>query len=139
MLQPKRQKYRRLHRGRGKFEGSTKGGSALCHGSFGLKALTRGEISSRQIEAARRVISKYTKRGGKVWVTIFPHTPITKKAAEVPMGGGKGSPELFVTLIKPGRVLFEMDGLPEEDAVKALKSCGYKLPVKCKVINKLKK
>jgi len=139
MLQPKRQKYRRLHRSRGKFEGVSHSGSALCHGSFGLKAVSRGEVSARQIEAARRVISKYTKRGGKVWVTIFPHTPITKKAAEVPMGGGKGSPEQFVAMIKPGRILFEMDGLDEVSAVEALRSCSYKLPVKCKVINKLKK
>jgi len=139
MLQPKKLKFRRLHRQRGKFAGISHKGAALAFGTTGLKAMSTGEITSRQIEAARRVMSKYTKRGGKVWVTVFPHTPITRKAAEVPMGGGKGSPEFFATLVKPGRIMFEMDGLDTPTMKLALKSAGHKLPVKCKVISKLKK
>lgn len=139
MLQPKKQKFRRLHRQRGKFAGNSHKGTALAFGTSGLKAMSTGEISSRQIESARRVLTKYTTRGGKVWVTIFPHTPITRKAAEVPMGGGKGSPEFFVTLVKPGRIMFEMEGLESGIMTKALKSAGYKLSVKCKVISKLNK
>jgi large subunit ribosomal protein L16 len=100
--------------------------------------MTTSEVTSRQLEAARRVLTRYTKRGGKIWITVFPHRPITKKAQEVPMGSGKGSPDHFVTMIKPGRIMFEMDGIEEAQALEALHLAGYKLPVKCKVVSKSK-
>jgi len=139
MLQPRKQKHRKEHRLRGAYNGNSHCGNSLSFGSHGLKAVTTGEVTSRQIEAARRVMTRYTKRGGKIWINIFPHKPITKKAAEVPMGGGKGAPEKFVSIIKPGRVMFEMDGLDAESAISALRLAGYKLPVKCKVISKSNK
>lgn len=139
MLQPKKQKHRKDHRLRGSYKGTSHTGNALSFGAYGLKATSTAEVTSRQIEAARRVMTRYTKRGGKIWITIFPHKPITQKGAEVPMGGGKGAPDRFVTVVKPGRVLFEMDGIEKEMAMSALKLAGYKLPVKCKVICKSKK
>jgi len=139
MLQPKKQKHRKEQRLRGSYKGVARSGNALAFGSCGLKAMSTGEITSRQIESARRVMTRYTKRGGNIWITIFPHKPITKKAAEVPMGGGKGAPEKFVSIVKPGRVLFEMDGLEKAQMIEALKLSAYKLPVKCKVISKSKK
>lgn len=138
MLQPKKQKHRREHRFRGAFDGVSQKGNSLKFGSWGLKAMSTSEVTSRQLEAARRVMTRYTKRGGKIWITVFPHRPVTKKAAEVPMGSGKGSPDHFVTLIKPGRVMFEMDGLEESQALEALRLAAYKLPVKCKVVSKSK-
>jgi len=136
MLQPRKQKHRKEHRLRGSFSGNAHTGNALHFGTFGLKALSTAEVTARQIESARRVITRYTKRGGKIWIPVFPHKPITKKGAEVPMGSGKGAPDRFVVLVKPGRVLFEMDGIEEDMAKEALRLAAYKLPVKCKIISK---
>lgn len=134
MLQPKRQKYRKEHRARGVLAGKSKGGNYVAFGSIGLKAITAGELTSRQIEAARRAMTRSIKRGGKIWIRIFPHTPITRKASEVPMGSGKGSVEFFVARVKPGRILFEMDGVSEELAREALRLANTKLPIKTKVV-----
>ena len=136
MLQPKKQKYRKSQRARGALKGMSKGGNEVNFGSVGLKALTAGEISSRQIEAARRAMTRAIKRGGKIWIRVFPHTPVTKKASEVPMGSGKGTVELYVARIKPGKILFEMDGISEELAREALKLADSKLPLKTKVVLK---
>lgn len=136
MLQPKKQKYRKVQRGRSDTKGISNRGNRLSFGSFGLKAMSAGEITSRQIEAARRTMSGYTKRGGKIWINIFPHKPLTRKAAEVPMGSGKGAPEFFVAVVKPGRVLFEMEGIDLATAKEALRLAGHKLPIKCKVVTK---
>jgi large subunit ribosomal protein L16 len=135
MLAPKKQKYRRQHRGRSDLKGISYRGAQVSFGTFGLKAQTAGEITSRQIEAARRAMTRYIKRGGRIWIRIFPHKAITRKAAEVPMGSGKGTPEFFVASIKPGRVIFEMDGIPVEVAKEAMRLAAYKLPVKCKFVN----
>ena len=139
MLQPRKQKHRKEHRLRGSFKGKSNTGNALCFGSHGLKAMATAEVTARQIEAARRVMTRYTKRGGKIWITIFPHKPVNQKGAEVPMGSGKGAPDRFVALVKPGRVMFEMDGVEEDVAIAALRLAAYKLPIKCKVISKTKK
>lgn len=136
MLQPKKQKYRKLHRSRSALKGISKGGNAVSFGSIGLKAMTAGEITSRQIEAARRAMSRAIKRGGKIWIRIFPHTPITRKASEVPMGSGKGSVEFYVARVKPGKILFEMDGIPEVLAREALKLADAKLGIKTKIVLK---
>jgi len=136
MLQPKRQKYRKLHRARGVLKGKSKGGNAVSFGSVGLKAVTAGELTSRQIEAARRAMTRSIKRGGKIWIRIFPHTPITKKAAEVPMGSGKGSVEFYVARVKPGKIIFEMGGIPEDLAREALRLADTKLPIKTKIVFK---
>ncbi len=136
MLQPKKQKYRKLHRSRSALKGSSKAGNAVSFGSIGLKAMTAGELTSRQIEAARRAMTRAIKRGGKIWIRIFPHTPITRKASEVPMGSGKGSVEFYVSRVKPGKIIFEMDGVDEELARKALKLADSKLPIKTKVVMK---
>ena len=106
----------------------------MSFGSFGLKSMSTSEITSRQIEAARRAMTHYIKRGGKIWIRLFPHKPVTQKAAEVPMGSGKGNVEKFTTLVKPGTVLFEMDGIPESDAREAMRLAGTKLPVKTKFV-----
>ena len=134
MLQPKKQKYRKAHRGRGSFSGKSYAGSEVSFGMYGLKAQSSGELTSRQIEAARRAMTRYVKRGGKIWIRIFPHTPITKKPAEVPMGSGKGSVEYYVCGVKPGRVLFEMDGVTEEIAREAFRLAHSKLPIKTKFV-----
>ena len=134
MLQPKRQKFRKSHRARGGNSGKSKGGNFVSFGSVGLKAITGGEITSRQIEASRRAMTRAIKRGGKVWVRIFPHLPITKKASEVPMGSGKGTVELYVCRVKPGRMLFEMDGVGEDVARQALLLAAAKLPVRTRVV-----
>ncbi len=134
MLQPARQKYRKSHRDRGGFGGKSKAGNDVSHGFIGLKAITGGEITSRQIEAARRAMARSVKRGGKIWIRIFPHKPITRKAAEVPMGSGKGGVEFFVSKVKPGKILFEMDGISEELAREALKLASSKLPVKTRAV-----
>ena len=134
MLQPKKQKYRKIHRTRGVLKGKSKAGNAVSFGSIGLKAVTAGELTSRQIEAARRAMTRAIKRGGKVWIRIFPHTPITRKASEVPMGSGKGGVEFYVARVKPGRIIFEMDGIPEDLARKALKLADAKLSIKTKVV-----
>ncbi len=134
MLMPKKTKYRKSHKGRrgGKASSLTK----VDFGSYGLKSLEACWISSRQIEAARRVITKYTKRGGKIWIRIFPDKPVTKKGGEIPMGKGKGSVDHYVVAVKPGMIMYELDGLSEDVAKTALELAAYKLPVKCKFVKK---
>ena len=127
MLQPKRVKYRNHHRGRRK--GLSNAGSTLNFGEFGLKATTRGRVTARQIEAARRAMTRYIKRGGKVWIRIFPDVPITKKPIEVRMGKGKGNVEYWVSKVQPGKVLYEMEGVSEEIAREAFRLAAAKLPV----------
>jgi large subunit ribosomal protein L16 len=134
MLFPKRTKYRKVHRNRGSGKGVAVRGSRVSFGSFGLKATTKAEITSRQIEAARRTITRYLKRGGKLWIRIFPHKPITQKAAEVPMGAGKGSVEYYVAAVKPGAMLFELEGISEEQARSAFRLAAYKLPTKTRFV-----
>ena len=134
MLQPKRVKYRRPHSI--KYEGLSKGGNEVVFGEFGLQAVTGAWITNRQIEAARIVLSRYTKKEGKVYIRIFPHLAKTKKPAEVRMGSGKGSPESWVAVVRQGRVMFEIGGVNETDAMEALRLAAYKLPIKCKVVKK---
>ena len=129
MLQPVKTKYRKHHRGRGQFKGKATRGATLAFGSFGLKSQEAGEISSRQLEAARRAMTHAVQRGGKIWIRIFPHKAISRKSPEVPMGSGKGAVEFYVALVKPGTILFEMDGLPMETAKEALRLASHKLPV----------
>ena len=134
MLMPKRTKYRRPHRV--SYEGRTKGGDKVSFGEFGLVATEGAWITSRQIEAARIAINRYMNRGGKVWIKIFPDKPITAKPAGTRMGSGKGSPEYWVAVVKPGRVMFEMDGVPEAVAREAMRLASHKLPIKCKFVVK---
>ena len=134
MLLPKRVKYRRVHRGR--LKGKATRGNTVTYGQYGLQALEPAWITSRQIEAARIAMTRYTKRGGKVWIKIFPDKPITEKPAETRMGSGKGSPEYWVAVVKPGRIMFEMDGVSEEVAREALRLAANKLPIKCKFVRK---
>ena len=134
MLQPKRVKYRRPHII--KYEGHSKGGTTVAFGEYGLQALEGAWITARQIEAARIVLSRYTKRGGKVTIRIFPHLAKTKKPAEVRMGSGKGSPEEWVAVVRKGCVMFEMAGVSEEVMREDLRLAAYKLPIKCKVVKK---
>lgn len=136
MLQPKKTKHRKQFRGRGGLKGKSQVGNAVSFGTYGLKAETRGELTSRQIEAARRAMTRYIKRGGRIWIRIFPHKPITRKAAEVPMGAGKGSLEFYVSPVTPGRVLFEMEGVEESVAREAFKLAGHKLPIQTKFVIK---
>lgn len=135
MLLPKKQKHRKVFRGRSDTKGISFRGNRVTFGDYGLKAMTAGELTSRQIEAARRAMVRSTKRGGKVWINIFPHKPLTRKSAEVPMGSGKGAPDHHVATIKPGRVMFEMAGVKPEVAKEAMRKAAHKLPVKCKFIN----
>ena len=137
MLEPKKIKYRKHQRRRGAFKGKAQRGHMLAFGSIGLKAITTGELTARQIEAARRAMTRSVQRGGKIWIRKFPDTPVTQKAAEVPMGSGKGSPEYYATVVKKGAILFEMDGLPESAARKALELAAYKLPMKTKVVTRI--
>lgn len=132
MLQPKRVKYRRPHSL--KYEGKSKAGNEVSFGEFGLQATSGNYITARQIEAARIVLSRYTKRGGQVWIRIFPQMAKTKKPAEVRMGSGKGSPESWVAVVKTGRVMFEIGGIDEKVAREALRLASYKLPIRTKVI-----
>ena len=132
MLQPSRQKFRKQHKGRNRGIATT--GNKVSFGDFGLKAIGRGRITARQIEAARRVMTRHIKRGGRVWIRIFPDKPITKKPAEVRMGKGKGAPSHWVSVVRPGRILFEADGVPYEVAKEALRLAAQKLPVKCKFV-----
>ena len=134
MLLPKRVKYRRVMRGR--MKGKATRGNVVSNGEFGLQALEPAWITSRQIEAARIAMTRYTKRGGQVWIKIFPDKPVTRKPAETRMGSGKGSPEYWVAVVKPGRVLFEMKGVSEEVAREALRLASHKLPIKTKFIKK---
>ncbi|MGI6297754.1 MAG: 50S ribosomal protein L16 [Saccharofermentanales bacterium] len=132
MLLPKRVKYRRQHRGR--MTGKATRGNFISYGEYGLVALEPVWITSNQIEAARVAINRFVKRGGQVWIKIFPHKPVTSKPAETRMGSGKGSPEFWVAVVKPGRVLFEIAGVSEEDAREALRLAAHKLPCKTKFI-----
>lgn len=134
MLEPKKIKRRKQHRYRGAFGGKAMRCNQLSFGTVGLKVLSGGELTSRQIEAARRALTHSVQRGGKIWIRVFPHTPVTRKAAEVPMGSGKGSPEYYATIVRPGTIIFEMGGLPQTDAVAALQLAAYKLPVRTKII-----
>ena len=131
MLLPKRVKYRRVHRGR--MTGKATRGNTVAYGQYGLVAAEPAWITSNQIEAARIAMTRHTKRGGKVWIKIFPDKPVTKKPAEVRMGSGKGSPEFWVSVVKPGRVMFEIAGVPEETAREALRLASHKLPIKTKI------
>lgn len=135
MLQPKKSKFRKAQRLRGAQTGVATKGHSVAFGTYGLKTINGGEVSSRQIEAARRAMTRHVKRGGKIWIRIFPHKPITQKAAEVPMGSGKGALEKYVATVKAGTILFEMDGVPEEIARRAMYLAAQKLPVKCKFID----
>lgn len=137
MLMPKRVKFRRPHRPR-KMEGKAKGGTQVTYGDFGLQATTPAWVTSRQIEAARIAMTRYIKRGGKVWIKIFPDRPITQKPAETRMGKGKGSPEYWVAVVKPGRVLFEMNGVTEAIAREAMRLAAHKLPLKTKFVLRTK-
>jgi large subunit ribosomal protein L16 len=134
MLQPKRTKFRKAHKGR--IHGQAKGGTTLNFGSYGLKAVEPERISARQIEAARRAITRHMKRAGRVWIRIFPDVPVTKKPAEVRMGSGKGSPELWVARVKPGRVMFELDGVSDQIAREALLLGAAKLPIKTRIVSR---
>ena len=134
MLMPKRVKHRRVQRGR--LKGKALRGNTVSNGSFGLMATEPAWITSNQIEAARIAMTRYVKRGGKVWIKIFPDKPITEKPAETRMGSGKGSPEYWVAVVKPGRVMFEMDGVTEEQAKEAMRLASNKLPIKCKFVVK---
>ncbi len=134
MLMPKRVKYRRVQRGR--MTGTATRGTTVTHGDFGLQALEPAWITSNQIEAARIAMTRYIKRGGQVWIKIFPDKPITKKPAEVRMGSGKGAVEYWVAVVKPGRVMFEIGGVSEELAREAMRLAANKLPIKCKFITK---
>ncbi|SHG74429.1 LSU ribosomal protein L16P [Thermosyntropha lipolytica DSM 11003] len=135
MLTPKRVKYRRPHRPR-KLTGRANKGNTVTYGEYGLMALEPGWITNRQIEAARVAITRHVKRGGKVWIKIFPDRPITVKPAETRMGKGKGSPEHWVAVVKPGRVMFELSGVSEEVAKEAMRLASHKLPVKCKFVKR---
>ena len=134
MLRPKREKYRRIQRGR--LTGKALRGNKITNGEFGLVATEPAWITANQIEAARIAMTRYVKRGGQVWIKIFPDKPITEKPAETRMGSGKGSPEYWVAVVKPGRVMFEIGGVSEELAREAMRLASYKLPVKCKFVKK---
>ena len=134
MLMPKRVKYRRLHRGR--MKGKATKGNTITYGDFGLVALEPAWITANQIEAARVAMTRYIKRGGKVYIKIFPHKSVTKKPAEVRMGSGKGAPDHWVAVVKPGRVMFEIAGVTEEQAREAIRLAGHKLPIKTKFVVK---
>ena len=134
MLMPKRVKFRRVQRGR--LTGKALRGNTISNGSYGLVACEPAWVTSNQIEAARIAMTRYVKRGGKVWIKIFPDKPITEKPAETRMGSGKGSPEYWVAVVKPGRVMFEMDGVTPEQAKEAMRLASHKLPIKCKFVMK---
>lgn len=137
MLEPKKIKHRKSHRSRGKFGRKAARCATLAFGSIGLKATESGELTARQIEAARRAMTHSVERGGKVWIRVFPHLPVTRKAAEVPMGSGKGSPDHFSAIVRAGTMLFEMDGLTDELARESLRLAGHKLPVKTRVVTRI--
>ena len=135
MLQPKRTKYRKAHKGR--IHGNAKGGTDLNFGAYGLKAMAPARITARQIEAARRAMTRHMKRAGRVWIRVFPDVPVSQKPAEVRQGKGKGNPEFWVARIKPGRVMFEVDGVPEDVARRAFELAAAKLPINTKFIQRL--
>ena len=134
MLMPKRTKFRKQHRGR--MKGTTKGGNRVTFGDYGLQAQSAGWITARQIEAARIALTRHIKRGGKVWINVFPDKPVTEKPAETRMGSGKGNPEYWVAVVKPGRVMFELSGVDEALAREAMRLAGHKLPVKTKFVSR---
>lgn len=134
MLMPKRVKRRKVQRGR--MTGKATRGNKIAYGEFGLQALEPAWITSNQIEAARRAMTRHVKRGGKIWIKVFPDKPVTKKPAETRMGKGKGSPEYWVAVVKPGRILFEMAGIPEDLAREAMRLAAHKLPIKCKFVSR---
>lgn len=135
MLQPKRTKFRKAHKGR--IHGNAKGGTVLNFGAYGLKAVAPGRISARQIEAARRAITRHMKRVGKLWIRVFPDVPVSQKPAEVRQGKGKGNPEWWAAKIKPGRVMFELDGVPKDVAEEAFRLASAKLPIQTKFVSRL--
>jgi large subunit ribosomal protein L16 len=134
MLMPKRMKHRKVQRGRRR--GASKGATKVDFGEFGLKAMGDGWVTARQIEAARIALTRHVKRGGKIWIRVFPDKPITKKPAEVRMGKGKGAPEEWVAVVKPGRILFEMEGVPEQLAREAVELAGQKLPIPTRFVTR---
>ena len=135
MLQPKRTKFRKAFKGR--IHGAAKGGTSLNLGSYGLKAMEPERLTARQIEAARRAITRHMKRAGRVWIRIFPDVPVSKKPAEVRMGSGKGSPELWVARVKPGRIIFELDGVTDKVAREALQLGAEKLPIRTRIVTRV--
>jgi large subunit ribosomal protein L16 len=135
MLQPKRTKFRKAHKGR--IHGKAKGGYELTFGAYGLKAMTPGRVSARQIEAARRSITRHMKRVGKLWIRVFPDVPVSQKPAEVRQGKGKGSPEWWAARVKPGRIMFELDGVPHDLAREAFTLAAAKLPIRTKFVSRL--
>ena len=135
MLQPKRTKFRKAHKGR--IHGLAKGGTQLNFGAYGLKATTPARVTARQIEAARRAITRHLRRAGRVWIRIFPDVPVSSKPAEVRMGKGKGNPEFWVCRVKPGQIMFEIDGVQKDLATEALKLASAKLPLDTRVVNRL--
>lgn len=137
MLLPKKVKHRKWHYPRRANKGVASRATTVAFGSVGLRAMSHGWITSREIEAVRRVLTRYVKRGGKIWIRVFPDRPITKKGNELPMGGGKGSPDHYVATVKPGAVMFEMDGISEKDAKDALEAARYKLSVRAKVVKRV--
>jgi large subunit ribosomal protein L16 len=134
MLQPTRSKFRKAHKGR--IHGNAKGGTKLNFGAYGLKAIEPERVTARQIEAARRAITRHMKRAGRVWICIFPDIPVSKKPAEVRMGSGKGAPELWVVRVKPGRIMFELDGVSAQTAKEALELGAAKLPIKTRIVTR---
>lgn len=135
MLQPKRTKYRKAHKGR--IHGAAKGGFRLSYGAYGLKAMEPDRVTARQIEAARRALTRHMKRSGRVWIRLFPDVPVSKKPLEVRMGSGKGAPELWVARVKPGRIMFEVDGVPMQVAKEALALAAAKLPIKTRFVERI--
>jgi len=134
MLMPKKLKHRKPHRPDVRRKGPATKGNYLSFGSYGLKAMTGGWVKAQQLEAARRVIAKYLHRGGKSWIRIFPHSAITNKGSQTTMGGGKGAPEYYIATVRPGTIIFEIDGIPEDQARKAMELAAHKLPVKAKFV-----
>lgn len=135
MLVPAKTKYRKAQKGGKKLLGTSANGNSLKFGAFGLKATQPGKLTSKQIESARKVITRYMKRAGKLWIVVFPHTPVTKKPAEVRMGSGKGNVEYYIAKIKPGRIIFEIDGIDDASAINSLMKASAKLPFKTKIVN----
>ncbi|WP_417688756.1 50S ribosomal protein L16 [Roseibium sp.] len=135
MLQPKRTKFRKQHKGR--IHGLSKGGTDLNFGAYGLKAVEPERVTARQIEAARRAMTRHMKRAGRVWIRIFPDLPVSSKPAEVRMGKGKGSPDYWACRVKPGRIMFEIDGVPEDVAREAMRLAAAKLPIKCRFVQRI--
>jgi large subunit ribosomal protein L16 len=135
MLTPAKTKYRKSQKGGKKILGTSSNGNTLKFGSYGLKALESAKLNSKQIESARKVLTRYMKRVGKLWIMVFPHTPVTKKPAEVRMGSGKGNVEYYIAKIKPGRIVFEVDGVGSQEAIKALEKASAKLPFRTKIVS----